>query len=70
MLMTCGAACRCRRRSEPAVAFIQSPQALGSPGVELDSVVGRSLAFIEIDIPTEESLGMLEHDCRILSEHD
>lgn len=54
MLMTCGAACCCRRRSQPAVAFIQSPQALGSPGVELDSVVGRSLAFIEIDIPTEE----------------
>ena len=59
--MTCGAACPCRRRrSEPTVGFIQSPQALGSPGVErepLDSVVGRSLACIEIDIPTEEPLG-------------
>lgn len=58
MFMTCGAACPCRRRrSEPTVGFIQSPQALGSPGVErepLDSVVGRSLACIEIDIPTEE----------------
>ena len=65
MLMTCGAACRCRR-SEPAVAFIESPQA-GTDREPLDSVVGRSLAFIEIEIPAEESLGMLEHHCQILS---
>eukprot|EP00435_Cladocopium_sp_Y103_P044538 s1005_g12.t1 len=55
MLMTC---CRCRRSRAPPVPLVESSQTFGSPGSgdlePLDSVVGRSLAFIEIDIPTEE----------------